>query len=74
MTTLCWVKNRTASRPCPWSVPKNDSLAPPNGKYAIGAATPTLIPRFPQRTRDRNSRAVAPLCVKIDAAFPKTLP
>ena len=46
-TTFSWVKNSKASRPCPCRSPKKLSRAPLKGKYAIGAATPTLIPTLP---------------------------
>src|SRR3990172_683350 len=63
MTTLLSVKNRIASRPWGWRSPKKESFVPLNGKYAIGAATPMLIPTFPARTRYPNSRAAFPLDV-----------
>ena len=46
-TTFSWVKNSKASRPWPCRSPKKLSRAPLNGKNAIGAATPTLIPTLP---------------------------
>lgn len=44
------VKKSTASWPCPWSTPKNDSLRPPKGKNAMGAARPTFTPTCPLST------------------------
>src|SRR5712691_7880192 len=61
MTTLLSVKNRIASRPWGCKSPKNESFVPLNGKYATGAATPTLIPMFPARAWCRKSRAAFPL-------------
>ena len=37
------------SRPCAFRSPKKLSFAPPNGKYAIGAATPMLTPTIDAR-------------------------
>src|SRR6266508_2924879 len=44
ITTLVSVKNWKASLPCPFKSPNKDSPAPPNGKKAMGAAMPMLIP------------------------------
>ena len=43
---------------------------PLNGKKAIGAATPTLIPTFPTSHSYRNLRALAPLDVNRHAMLP----
>ena len=55
----------------PWTLrsPKKLSLAPPNGKYAIGDATPMFTPTIDAVACFENSRADLPLDVKIDVAF-----
>src|SRR3972149_4789098 len=63
MTIFLSVKKSTASWPWPWRTPRNDSLRPPNGKNAIGAASPTFTPPPPQPTCAANSRAALPLRV-----------
>src|SRR6266566_4449327 len=57
------------SRPWAFRSPKKLSLAPPNGKYAIGAATPMLTPTMDALAFLLNSRAARPLLVKIDVAL-----
>src|SRR5437867_869387 len=57
------------SRPWAFRSPKKLSLAPPNGKYAIGAATPMFTPTIDAVAYLLNSRAVLPLDVKIDVAL-----
>ena len=44
-------------------------MAPPNGKYAIGAATPMFTPTIDALACFANSRAALPLDVKMDVAF-----
>src|SRR3954449_1736433 len=68
--TFLSVKNSTASRPCACITPKKLPFHPENGKYAMGAGTPMLIPTLPVETALRNLRAEAPEEVKIELAFP----
>src|SRR5579859_5599510 len=68
--TFLSVKNSIASRPCACITPKKLPFHPENGKYAIGAGTPMLMPTFPVETEVRNLRAAAPDEVKIELAFP----
>src|SRR5262245_20892650 len=49
-TTFFSVKKSIASRPWACRSPKKLSFHPENGKYAIGAATPRLMPTLPART------------------------
>ena len=46
-TTFFCVKKSTASQLCPCKSPKKLSFQPLNGKNAMGAATPMLIPMLP---------------------------
>ena len=59
MTTLRSVKKRIESLPCAFTSPKKLCLLPPNGKNAIGAATPMLTPMLPAFASYRNLRADA---------------
>lgn len=68
--TFLSVKNSMASRPCACITPKKLPFHPENGKYAIGAGTPMLMPTLPVDTAVRNLRAEAPDVVKIELALP----
>ena len=70
MIVFFFVKKSTASVPCAWTSPKNESFQPENGKNATGAATPTLTPIMPTCTSWRYFRAAPPSSVKIDVPLP----
>src|SRR5262249_16724171 len=70
ITTRRSGKKSIASVPCALRSQKNELREPPNGKNAIGAATPIFTPIMLMPARYRNSRAACPLVVKIDVALP----
>src|SRR2546429_6039247 len=52
---VCSSDLSTASSPCPCKSPKKLSFQPLNGKKAIGAAIPTLMPTLPTRSEEHTS-------------------
>lgn len=64
MITLGSVKNRITFLPCPCIMPKNESLRPENGKKAIGATIPILMPTLPATTSCWNCLSHFPLLSK----------
>src|SRR3954471_11044176 len=67
---LACVQSSIEPRPVMSPTPNLESFQPPNENGSRGTGTPTFTPTMPALARSMTYRAVPPLSVNTDAAFP----